>query len=49
MKTNRNKLVGANPPEAWATPTEYDEDTCVTKPSEEAVVESKLWVDENHK
>lgn len=49
MKTIRNKLVGANPPEAWAIASSYDQNTCVSKPSEEAVIDSKLWVDENQK
>jgi hypothetical protein len=49
MKNIRNKLVGANPPEAWAVPCKKDQITGVSMPSIESVLASKEWVDENEK
>ncbi len=49
MKNNRNKLVGSNPPEAWAVASKHDPKTCISIPPEDSVIEAKQWVDENQK
>lgn len=42
-------IIGANKTEAWTNVDHYQDDTCVSIPSTEAVEEAKEWVEENEK